>query len=63
MAFIIKDRVKEGTTTTGSGAITLSGASATFDPFSSYMADGDTTYYAIVHTSSGVDAYYGPSWL
>ena len=57
MAFIIKDRVKEGTTSTGTGAITLGGAAATFDPFNSYMTNGDTTYYAIVHTSSGVDEW------
>ena len=57
MAFIIKDRVKEATTTTGTGAISLSGAAATFDSFSSYMSNGDTTYYAIVHTSTGVDEW------
>ena len=57
MAFIIKDRVKEGTVSTGTGAVTLGGASATFDPFNSYMVDGDTTYYAIVHTTSGVDEW------
>ena len=57
MAFIIKDRVKEGTTTTGTGALTLGGSSATFDPFNSFMTNGDTTYYAVVHTSSGVDEW------
>ena len=57
MAFIIKDRVKEGTTSTGTGAITLGGSAATFDTFQSYMINGDTTYYAIVHTSSGVDEW------
>lgn len=57
MAFIIKDRVKEGTTSTGTGAIALGGAAATFDPFNSYMTNGDTTYYAIVHTSTGVDEW------
>ena len=57
MAFIIKDRVKENTTFTGTGAITLGGAAATFDSFQSYMTNGDTTYYAIVHTSSGVDEW------
>ena len=31
MAFILKDRVKESTTTTGTGAISLGGSSATFD--------------------------------
>ena len=57
MAFVIKDRIKEGTTTTGTGAITPAGASATFDTFSSVMSDGDTTYYAIVHTASGTDEW------
>ena len=57
MAFIIKDRVKEGTTSTGTGAVTLGGAVATFDTFQSYMTNGDTTYYAIVHTTSGVDEW------
>ena len=57
MAFIIKDRVKEGTTSTGTGAVSLGGAAATFDTFQSYMTNGDTTYYAIVHTSSGVDEW------
>ena len=57
MAFIIRDRVKESTTSTGTGAITLGGAAATFDTFQSYMTNGDTTYYAIVHTESGVDEW------
>ena len=57
MAFIIKDRVKEGTTTAGTGAFALGGAGATFEPFNSYMSNGDTTYYAVVHTASGVDEW------
>ena len=57
MAFVIKDRIKEVTTTTGTGAISLGGSIATFEPFSSYLTNGDTTYYAIVHTSSGVDEW------
>ena len=57
MAFVIKDRVKEGTTTTGTGDISLGGASATFDTFASHMTDGDTTYYVIAHTASGVDEW------
>jgi hypothetical protein len=57
MAFIIKDRVKESTTTTGTGAISLGGSVATFDAFSAYMNNGDTAYYAIVHTTSGVDEW------
>jgi hypothetical protein len=57
MALIIKDRVKEITTTTGTGAVSLGGASATFDAFSSVMSNGDTTFYAIVHTASGTDEW------
>ena len=57
MAFIIKDRVKEGTTSTGTGAVSLGGAAATFNTFQSYMTNGDTTYYAIVHTTSGTDEW------
>lgn len=57
MAFVIKDRIKEVTTTTGTGAIALGGASATFDTFQSVLANADTTYYAIVHTTSGVDEW------
>ncbi len=57
MAFVIKDRIKETTTTTGTGAIALAGASATFDTFQSVLTNGDTTYYAIVHTTSGVDEW------
>lgn len=57
MALVIKDRIKEGTTTTGTGAISPAGAAATFDTFSSVMSDGDTTYYAIVHTTSNTDEW------
>ena len=48
MAFVVADRVKETTTTTGTGAITLAGAEPNFITFTSALSDGDTTYYAIV---------------
>jgi hypothetical protein len=57
MALIIKDRVKETTTTTGTGAVSLGGASAAFDSFQSVMSNGDTTFYAIVHTASNIDEW------
>jgi hypothetical protein len=57
MALIIKDRVKEVTTSTGTGAVSLGGASATFDAFQSVMSNGDTTFYAIVHTASATDEW------
>ena len=48
MALVIADRVRETTTTTGTGTITLGGAVANFETFSANLSDGDTTYYAIV---------------
>src|ERR1700758_338633 len=48
MALVIKDRVRESTTTTGTGTIALNGAVAGFRAFSSAMANGDTTWYAII---------------
>ena len=57
MALITKDRIKEETTTTGTGAYALGGSSATFDTFQSCMSNGDTTYYAIAHTTSGTDEW------
>ena len=52
MALVIKDRVKETTTTTGTGAIALGGAATNFVTFSSVLSNADTTYYAIVDTSN-----------
>lgn len=47
MPLVVKDRVKETTTTTGTGTITLAGAVSGFQSFS-VIGDGNTTYYAIV---------------
>lgn len=46
MAFVVKDRVKETTTTTGTGTITLAGAVTGFQAFS-VIGDGNETYYTI----------------
>ena len=48
MALVVADRVKETTTSTGTGAITLGGAESNFRTFSSVLSDADTTYYAII---------------
>ena len=45
MALVLADRVKETTTTTGTGTYTLAGAVAGFEPFTT-IGNGNTTYYA-----------------
>jgi len=52
MALVLNDRVKESTTTTGTGTISLGGALTNFESFVSAIGDGNTTYYAIVNRSS-----------
>jgi len=51
MAILVKDRVKETTTTTGTGTVTLLGAAAGFQSFSA-IGNGNVTYYAIVGQST-----------
>lgn len=50
MAFVVKDRVKETTTTTGTGTVTLLGAAAGFQSFSA-IGNANTTYYCIAGQS------------
>ena len=52
MALTIADRVREPTTTTGTGTITLGGAVGNFETFTANLSDGDTTYYAIVDANN-----------
>jgi len=49
MALVLNDRVKETTTTTGTGTINLAGAATNFETFVAGIGDGNTVYYAIVH--------------
>ncbi len=57
MAFIVNDRVKETTTTTGTGTITLLGAVEDFEGFSAGIGDGNTTYYCIFHESDSYNEW------
>jgi hypothetical protein len=52
MALVLKDRVKETTTTAGTGTVTLAGASAGFQSFAA-IGNGNTTYYAIADAATG----------
>jgi hypothetical protein len=59
MPLVIKDRVQETTTTTGTGTVTLAGAVSGFQSFS-VIGNGNTTYYAIVGTTEwelGIGTY------
>jgi len=55
MALVVKDRVRESSTTTGTGTITLTGAYVGFQTFSAAVSDGSTLFYAIHNTSPGVE--------
>ena len=52
MAFILNDRVKETSTTTGTGAFTLGGAVSGFETFSAGIGGSNTTYYCIFHNGT-----------
>jgi len=47
MALIVNDRVKETTTTTGTGDITFAGATTGFETFAAGIGNSNTTYYCI----------------
>lgn len=47
MAFLIADRVKEYSTTTGTGTLTLSGAVTDYQTFGNGIGAGNTTYYTV----------------
>jgi hypothetical protein len=60
MAFIVADRVKETTNSTGTGTYALGGAAAGFQAFSAVTSNTDTVYYAIsdnVYWEVGVGTY------
>ena len=53
MALVINDRVKETTTTTGTGTVNLGGAETGYETFVSGVGSTNTTFYAIELNSAG----------
>lgn len=47
MALVLADRVKESTTTTGTGVVTLAGAAIGFQTFLAAIGNANTCYYTI----------------
>ena len=54
MALILKDRVKQESTTTGTGTVTLGAIYVGYQSFSTAVPDGDEVYYTISNTETGV---------
>mgnify|MGYP003326787402 CR=1 FL=1 len=52
MAHVLNDRIKETTTTTGTGTVNLAGAETGFETFVGGIGNGNTTYYAISHQTT-----------
>ena len=48
MAFVVADRVKQTSTTTGTGTFVLTGTATGFQTFAAGIGNLNTTYYAIV---------------
>jgi hypothetical protein len=49
--FILSDRVKETSSSVGTGSVTLTGAYASFQSFNDGIGNGNETYYAIENNS------------
>ena len=52
MALVINDRVKETSTTTGTGTLSLAGAVVGFETFVAGIGSTNTTYYCIYNQGS-----------
>ena len=55
MALILKDRVKETSSSSGTGSITLGGAFPGYQTFDAAIATGSTVYYTIHNLTAGDD--------
>ena len=54
MALVVKDRVQESTTTSGTGTLTFTGPIPGFQTFSSSIGNGNVTFYTIHDTTAQV---------
>ena len=52
MALVLNDRVKESSSTTGTGTFTLGGAVTGFETFAAGIGGSNTTYYCIFETGT-----------
>jgi len=59
MALVINDRVKETSTTTGTGTLDLAGAVSGFETFVAGIGNSNTTYYAIVNENGEFEVGLG----
>jgi len=59
MALVVNDRVRETSTTTGTGTFTLAGAQTGFETFSTAIGNTNTTYYSIVNENGEFEVGLG----
>jgi hypothetical protein len=59
MALVVNDRVKETSTTTGTGTFDLGGAVSGFESFVTAIGNGNTTYYSIVNENGEFEVGLG----
>ena len=59
MALVVNDRVKETSTTTGTGTFNLDGASLGFETFVAGIGNTNTTYYSIVNENGEFEVGIG----
>ena len=59
MALVVNDRVKETSTTTGTGTFSLAGASLGFETFVAGIGNSNTTFYSIVNEDGAFEVGIG----
>ena len=59
MALVVNDRVKETSTTTGTGTFSLDGAVSGFETFVAGIGNSNTTFYSIVNTDGAFEVGIG----